>query len=869
MSGDWTIQTLVHELAGQGEKPCLISIDGDSVRRVSCASLASQVTALAWGLRESGIGPGETVGLIAPNGPDWVVARLALGCTGALVHALDDLYSEAELRIALGEAKCGTVLTSAIHVSALREIDPTCELVVLDDTPVPGTTSWRSLFLTRAAPLPAVDANAPAMLVYTSGTTGRPKAFLLTSSQLWANVKALKASRLVGMDDRVLLPLPLHHVYPFLVGILTVLSCGAVVVFPEEVGGPQILRALSLAEVSTIVGVPRLYTALVSGVETKVSASGRLGTAIFHMLLNLSVWLRRRFGVNAGRWLLASVRRRLGPRLRLLACGGALLQPEVLWPLTGLGFDVRTGYGLAETASIFTGNLPGSDRLGSEGKAFAGELRIAAAEGSAEGGEGEIQLRGPTVFSGYRNNDAANREAFTPDGWFRTGDIGHLDADGYLYVTGRIKEMIVLGGGKKVLPEDLEKHYRASPFIRELAILERGGSLVALVLPDLEAIRASGSPRVDEVIRVALSETAFALPTYERLAGYRLVREPLPKTRLGKYQRFKLAAIYDAAETARTSKPQGDLSAEDRALLESEPARSVFALLKTRYAGKPVSLDASPLLDLGIDSLEWVALALMLEQHAGVHLDESLAGESLMVRDLLRHFAEMANVPATRAGAEYEAVVQHWLKPADPLLRVVAKLLYRFNAFLMPALFRLRVEGHEHLPVRGPFVIVPNHESDLDPMLVAAALSSIELHWGGDAARLFRRLWLHPLMRALNLFPADERRPSETLAIAVEVLRRGECLVWFPESWRSPDGRLQRFLPGIGRLLTEARVPAVPAFIEGAFEAMPRNRKLPRLRPVSITFGPPQMPVDGPPQAIADRLHDCVAALEPSAEAQR
>jgi long-chain acyl-CoA synthetase len=186
----------------------------------------------------------------------------------------------------------------------------------------------------------------------------------------------------------------------------------------------------------------------------------------------------------------------------------------------------------------------------------------------------------------------------------------------------------------------------------------------------------------------------------------------------------------------------------------------------------------------------------------------------------------------------------------------------------MPALFRLRVEGREHLPARGPFVVVPNHESDLDPMLVAAALSSIELHWGGDAARLFRRRWLHPLMRALNMFPADERRPSETLAIAVEVLRRGECLVWFPESWRSPDGRLQRFLPGIGLLLTEARVPAVPAFIEGAFEAMPRNRKLPHLRPVSIAFGPPEMLVDGPPQAIADRLHDFVAALEPPAEAQ-
>jgi long-chain acyl-CoA synthetase len=861
MSGGWTIQTLVRELAGHGERPCLISVDGENVRRILCASLASQVTALAGGLCESGIGPGQTVGLIAPNGPEWVVARLALGCTGALVHALDDLCSDAELRIALEEAKCSTVLTSAAHVVQLREVDPACKLVVLDDTPVPDAIPWRRLFLPNAAPLAEIDPGAPAMLVYTSGTTGRPKAFLLTSSQLWANVAALRDSGLVGADDRVLLPLPLHHVYPFLVGILTALTCGATVVFPQEVGGPQILRALALAEVTAIIGVPRLYTALVSGLEGKVTASGGLSAVMFHTLLSFSIWIRRRYGINAGRWLLGSVRKRLGPKLRLLACGGALLQPEVIWPLTGLGFDVRTGYGLAETASIFTGNIPGIDRLGSEGKAFAGELRIAPAEAAAEAGDGEIQLRGPTVFSGYRNNDEANRQAFTEDGWFRTGDIGHLDADGFLYVTGRIKEMLILGGGKKVLPEDLEKHY-AGPFIKELAILERDGALVALVLPNLEAIRDAGYPRVDEVIRVALSESALALPSYERIAGYRLVREPLPKTRLGKYQRFKLPAIYDGVKTAK-AKPEGEPSAEDKALLASEPARTIFNLLKTRYAGKPVSLDASPLLDLGIDSLEWVALALVIEQQAGVHLDESQAGESLTIRDLLHQAA--ASKPA--APAESETVVRHWLKPAGPVLWVVAKLLYLANSALMSSLFRLTVEGREKVPSSGPFVLVANHESDLDPMLVAAALGCAhKVHWGGDAVRLFSRRWIHPLWRALRVFPANERRPSETLAIALEVLRRGENLIWFPESWRSPDGRLQHFLPGIGQILAEVPVPVVPAFIEGAFEAMPRTRKLPRFRlPVTVIFGTPEMPGAGPPQAIADRLHDAVAALEPQA----
>jgi len=849
----WTIQTLVQELAGRGDKPCLIAVTGENVREISCGEVAAQVTSLAWGLRDWGIAPGETVGLIAPNGPDWVIARLALGTLGAVVVALDDLATTAELKIALDDAVCRRILTSPSHVAALREIDPAYELVVLDAAAPEGATSWTGLFGGRSDPLPAFDPAAPAMLVYTSGTTGRPKAFELSSDHLWANVGALRKTGALGAADRVLLPLPLHHVYPFTIGILTVLSCQAVVVFPEEVAGPQILRALAAARVTIVVGVPRLYTALVSGLKAKIAASK--AAPLLHALLALGIWSQRRFGIYAGRVLLASVRKRLGPELRMVVSGGALLQPDVLWTLVGLGLVVRTGYGLAETASIFTGNLPGGERYESQGLPFCGEIRIVKAEGASEG---EIQLFGPSVFAGYRNNPEANKDSFTADGWFRTGDLGYIDPDGFLYVTGRIKETLVLGGGKKLHPDELEKHY-AGPFIKELAILEQDGVLVALVLPDLEAIRAAGLPRVGDVIRVALSEAALTLPSYERLTGYRLVREPLPKTRLGKFQRFRLPAIYQAAATARQA--QGELGAEDKALLAGEPAGSVYKLLEKRYAGKPVGLDANPQLDLGIDSLEWVSLGLVLEQELGVHLDESQAGESLTIRDLLRQAAKGA---AVKTPDESAAVIRRWLAPVGPWLRGLGRLLLLCNTGLMKGLFRLRVAGREHLPSEGPFVLIANHESDLDVLMVAAALGRARMrgvYWAGDSVRLFGKRWLHPLLRALNVFPANERRASETFAVAAEVLRRGGGLIWFPESWRSPDGKLQRFMPGIGQVLSDSRVTVVPAFIEGAYEAMPRTARLPRLKPLSITFGAPERIEAGTPQEIADKLHARVAAL--------
>jgi long-chain acyl-CoA synthetase len=868
MNGGWTIQTLVGELAGRGERPCLLSVSGEAMQQFSCASLSSRAMALARGLCDLGVRPGEPVGLIAPNSSDWVIARLALGCVGALAVAMDELSTVAELKRALPDTSCRRILTSAAHVNGLRDIDAALQLIVLDDVSIPGTIPYRTLFSSRLRTLPAVDPNAPMMLVHTSGTTGAPKAFTLTSSQVWANVGALTAEHLVGPEDRVLLPLPLHHVYPFVVGLLTTLSSGAAIVFSEGVGGPQILQALSIAEVSTIIGVPRLYAALVAGLEAGIATRGRAAAAAYHGSLRASIWLRRRFGIAAGRWLLAWVRSRLGPRLRLLVSGGAYVEPELLWLLVGLGLTVRSGYGLAETASTFTGNLPGRERLGSEGCPFqGGEVRIAAADSS---GEGEIELRGPSVFSGYRNNDEANREAFTSDGWFRTGDTGRLDGDGFLYVTGRIKETIALGGGKKVHPEELEKLYRTSPYIREIAILERGGALAALVLPDLQAIRASGSPRVEDIVRVALSTSAFTLPSYQRLAGYRLVRKPLPRTRLGKYERFRLPAIYDEAEAVVAPTPPSAVAAEDRALLEHEPARNLYDLLKARYPRRPVSLDASPLLDLGIDSLEWVALGVVIEQQLGLRLDEQVAGECFTVRDLLRRTVEIAAVRRHEAAGELQARVRYWLKPAGPMLRAVASLICQANALLTPILFCLTPTGLENLPARGPYVMVANHQSDLDPLLIAAVLGAHrmrQIHWGGDAARLFTRRWLYSFWRALRVFPVDERKPSESLALALEVLRRGESLVWFPESWRSPNGRLQHFLPGIGRLLADTGAPAVPTWIEGSFDAMPRSRRLPRLRRIRITIGQPlsldMLLVQGKatPQAIADRLHDAVAAL--------
>lgn len=876
---------LLRHLRARGETPALFAVAGDDLTQISSAALAEQAERLAAGLLGKGVGPGEPVALYAPNSIAWIVARFGIAAAGGLAVALDDLLPPSEAASLIRHSGCRLLFTVKAHAAGLRGTltDGAVEMLILDDeTDSDAGQSWRSLLQEPPARLPEVTAEAPAMIVYTSGTTGRPKSFTLTYANLAANVNALAKVGLVGSEDRVVLPLPLDNVYPYVVGLLTSLTAGASVVLPEEISAAGMARALSLSKASVMIGVPRLYNALLAGIRSQAAARGRLTLWIFDRLLALSIAVLRHGGPRLGRWLFRSLHARFGPHLRLMVSGGARLEPSLIWSLEGLGWDMRGGYGLAEVGSVFTGNTPGQKKIGSEGKPVnTGEVRIAELDeeslgDAGEDGTGEIQLRGPSVFSGYRDNPDADRAAFTEDGWFRTGDLGRLDDEGFLYVTGRVKEMIVLGGGKNVFPEELEKTYGASPYIKEIAVLEQQGALVGLVLPDLAGVQASGYSRVEDAVRVSLSELGRELPRFQRLSGFAIAREPLPRTRLGKYRRFLLPEIYQAARRGETSSRAASLSEADRAFLAEPPADSVWALLRARYADRPLTLDANLQLDLGVDSLEAMSLAAELESRLGLSLPDDKLAEVQTVRELIEAVIDAPQAREAKPAAALEEQAARWLAPTGPLLAALGIALHGLNWLAMHLLFRLGSRGREHLPQGGPCLLVANHASDLDPLALAAALPPRlrrQLYWGGDIVRLFSGPLSGALARALHVFPVDEKAPAASLELAGKVIEAGQVLAWFPESWRSPDGRLQRFLPGVGRLASGCAGPVIPVFVEGSFIAMPRWRRLPRLHPLRVHFGPAVAPervrqaeAEGGAAAVAALLRQEVARLSPNEE---
>jgi long-chain acyl-CoA synthetase len=870
----WSIAGLLRDLTARDRHPAVITFGEEGSETWDSATVADKTVRLARGLRDVGIGGGERVALWAPNSPVWIVAALAVLMVGGVVVPIDDLADAEQLDAALVSSAARLIFTTARHLEACRETLRATRVILIDEQECDGrlATGWLSLLSERTEDLPTTAPDAPALLSWTSGTTGSPKAFLLTHRNISTNVEALQKLNVVGPGDRALLPLPLHHAYPFIVGMLTTLTIGTTIVLPGGTTGPLLVRAMREADVTTIIGVPRLYDAIWTALETRVATSGRAVRFVWRGLLRAASLVQRSTGLPIGHLLFAPVRRGIARHLRLLVSGGSRLERETEDRLEALGWTVLSGYGLAETASLFTGNRPDARRPGSVGQPLAdGEVRIADRD---EEGIGEIELHGSSITKGYLDNPEANHAAFTADGWYRTGDLGFVDRDGFLFVTGREKEVLVLGGGKKVAPEDLERIYGGIPEIAEVAVLEDKGALVALVRPDRAKLHDRGATNLRDGIRVILAEKARDLPSWQRLSGFALTDQPLPRTRLGKYRRFLLPALYTEALAGGPRRAAHALTPEDVALLGDPTAEAVWALLRERYPEEALDLGVDLALDLSLDSFGWMEISIALEDRLDVHFSETDIAGIQTIRDLLRLAIERRS--GARALPRQEPSIatdfERWLAPTGPLLTPLAMTFYGLNWLVMHGLFRLRVTGAEKLPAMGAFVITSNHVSDLDGMVIAAALPWSRfrrLYWAGDVVRMFSNPLYRLFCRAMHVFPVDAKFPGATLESSRRVLQAGQVQVWFPEAWRSPDGRLQRFLPGIGQLLLRSGAPAVPAYISGAFEALPRGRRIPRFRPITVAFGHPEsidvLRTDGigrtDEERIAGALRERVAAL--------
>ena len=851
------MQSVVDSLGERGDKAALLVFDKTDRHRWSFEKLAACARAFANGLVRQDFKQGDNVALFAENSPEWIAAALGIIRAGMVAVPLDIQLGEKTLVHILQDSEARAIITTRKRVEWIEKLDlkEKPKLILLDaGEESSAEADWKQFLENEETELPPVSCDDEAVLFYTSGTTGPPKGVPLSHGNIVSQLDAAAEVDLIKGGDRVLLPLPLHHVYPFVIGMLAPLALGLPLIVPFSLSGQQLLRALREGEVTAIIGVPRLYSALYSGIEARVKSSGWIAPRLFRVCLAASGFARQWFGFRVGKLLFRSVHKVFGENLRLLASGGAALDPGLAWKLEALGWQVAIGYGLTETSPLLTVKLPDKSPPDSAGKPVAGvEIRIESSavekKERVNGHEvGEVIARGPSVFSGYRNLPDKTDEAFTENGWFRTGDLGYFDDNGELHLLGRLSTLIKTESGEKIQTEDVEAAYAEESAIRDIGVLGEKGKLVALIVPD----RAS-SDDGKKAVRKAVEAASERLPSHQRISDYAITPDALPRTRLGKIQRHRLAERYKEAreggEKAAAAEPMSveEMSGEDRALLEDSSAQSVWELLAKRYRGKRLTPDTSPQFDLGIDSLEWLNLTLEIGESSGVELSEEAIARIETVRDLLREVTEGSEGEAVDPVKNPDEILdekqKQWLVPLGPLAAGTARFLYAVNRVLMCLFFRVRAEGLEHLPQDRQWVLTPNHVSYLDPFAIAALLDWSQLrntYWTGWTGVIFANPLMRFLSRLGKILPVEPTRAARSsLAFGAIILKKKKNLVWFPEGERSASGKLQEFKPGIGMLLEHFPASVIPVFVHGTHEALPPGKFFPRPRAIRVVLGKP------------------------------
>jgi len=682
-----------------------------------------------------------------------------------------------------------------------------------------------------------------ASLIYTSGTTDVPKAVLLTHKNFCSNFISIDQLHLCSSDDNFFAFLPLHHTYPFMATVILPLFLGARITCCPQGFNPSNLAALvNEGKVSVLVGVPQVFALMYHGINKKISS----------LPLVLRVLLRP--------FMRHKIHSQFGRRLRLMVSGGARLDPKMAQGLAAYGFKIVEGYGLTETSPVATFNPLEKVKYGSVGKAIPGvQIRIDEPNPS---GIGQVLIKGPNVMKGYYNQPQVTGEVIK-DAWFHSGDLGYIDEDGYLFLTGRSKEVIVLGSGKNIYPEELEARFLKSPFIKEICIIdkkdERFGqeveSLFAVVVPDLDHFQRVREKNIQRKIRWEVENLSKDLPAYQHIMGFTLTKDELPKTSLKKLKRYEVKAKYLNKDKMQTLEVAEPLSKGQMGSLDPHVVEKILAYL-TEQIHLPIALEQHLEIDLGIDSLTRVELALGIEKMFKVKIPDEDFYSISTVRDLIFKVDQLSQ--DKRRGEGEDARIQgiSWAQilktpPSSELLSKIKLTItpwdWIFTAFfkgffwlVCTICWLLRIRKKQPLSAQGPYILCPNHASYLDAFFVFCGLplrSALNTYFVGLSA-ILEHPWVRWAQRIARLVPIDSNANfAETMQTVAYLLSQNKIVCIFPEGQRSVDGEIKEFKKGIGILLKELDIQVVPVHILGSYFAWPRTKKWPRPYPVRVAFG--------------------------------
>ena len=798
-------------------KIAIIAKDHD----VTYSELLQRVTQFA---RKTPKGKETKTVIFSENREGWAYAFFSIWLNEGVVVPIDASSTVSDVAYILSDCKPDAAWVSREREEVLKEaikeanvemgvfVIEDYERLSLEDEPVTSILPWTAL----GEP----DNDDTALIIYTSGTTGSPKGVMLSYANLKANVHSVSYDVPIYTDKRrVLVLLPLHHVLPLMGSLIAPLYMGGGIAICPSLSGPDIMDTLQRGQVGIMIGVPRLWQTLYTGIKKKIDES-----AVARMLFAICRVAKNR---TLSRLVFSSVRKKMGGHLDYCVSGGAALDREIGEGLKTLGLDVLEGYGMTETAPIIAFTRPGDIIPGCSGLPLPGvDCKLV---------DGELCVKGPNLMKGYYNRPDETAQVIDNEGWLHTGDLAQFDSVGRITITGRTKEIIVLSNGKNVQPSEIEyKLEKYDQLVKEAAVVQDGDKLRAIIVPQPAwAATLTDNEVAAQLKREVLEPYNMTVSAYKKIMSVLVYRGELPRTRLEKLQRYKLGAILKEEQGTRSKEHES----------KPEPDFEEYLLLKRFIESeKGVKVHAADHIetDLALDSLDKISLQTFIENTFGTSVGADEMPGFPNIEALARHVA------AEKTKMEAEDVDWHQLLTgsADNLPLPTSGFAYRFVSRILKGIFRiyncLKIKGKQNIPAKGACILAPNHQSFADGPLVLAGLdwSTLSEYYFYATEEHVRSSYRRKMAAQSNVIVMERANLKNSILKLAKVLKEGHRIVIFPEGARTHDGQTVPFKKTFAILAKELNVPIIPVCIKGAFEALPRGSSFMRPKHIEVAFLP-------------------------------
>jgi long-chain acyl-CoA synthetase len=541
-----------------GEIPALrIKTKDGAFRTLSYVELGRRSVDMSSTLIKLGVAKNDRVAILSESRPEWSIALFGIVSCAAITVPIDVKLTEKEIQFILSDSQAKCVIVSAKFLGLIDNIRSSLpdlkDIILFDYSERKDVILLENLKMKEGEqkynPIHPQDT---VIIVYTSGTTGVAKGVELTYDNLMFQVRSLSEIIHYTNKNQFLSILPLNHMLEITGGLIAPLYAGSCITYADSIKTTTLISLMKETHTTNMICVPLVLKMLHDGIMRKIEGFPAHKQKLFYRLLNISKLLLK-YNIRIGRLLFVSLHKEFGGRLRGFVSGGAPLNIDIELNMNALGFRVLQGYGLTETAPVIAVNTFKDNRFGSVGRPLPGvEVKILKENETAK--DGEIITRGPHLMKGYYRNPEKTSEVIK-DGWLYTGDIGYLDKDGFLFISGRARNLIVLGAGKKVFPEEVEEVLNKSPYIKEICVLGKMATkgvrkgceeVYAVIVPNsdlFEAKEKEDKNLIKNKIDSEINRLNVNLAEYKRVSDFEIWSDELPKTATRKIKRKVIADI--------------------------------------------------------------------------------------------------------------------------------------------------------------------------------------------------------------------------------------------------------------------------------------------------------------------------------------